>query len=36
MADDIVLEMREISKTIPGVTAVVDVDFNRRKGEIHA
>ena len=36
MADDIVLKMRDISKTFPGVKALQHVDFTLRKGEIHA
>ncbi len=34
--DDVVLSMRGIYKTFPGVKALVDVDFTLRKGEIHA
>ena len=30
------LEMKNISKTFPGVRALVDVDFTLREGEIHA
>src|SRR3954462_14718518 len=30
------LELRRIGKTFPGVTALADVDFTVRAGEIHA
>lgn len=33
---DVVLEMKNISKFFPGVRALSDVDFNLRRGEIHA
>jgi len=36
MPNDVVLEMRGISVTFPGVRALQDVDFTLRKGEIHA
>ena len=36
MANDIILKMRDISKTFPGVKALQHVDFTLRKGEIHA
>jgi len=36
MQSDIVLSMRGISKTFPGVRALHDVDFTLCKGEIHA
>ena len=36
MADNVVLSMRDISKTFPGVKALQHVDFTLRKGEIHA
>jgi simple sugar transport system ATP-binding protein len=36
MQNEIVLEMRGIMKTFPGVTALNRVDFALRKGEIHA
>src|SRR5574344_1735903 len=36
MNKDIVLSMRGISKTFPGVKALQNVDFTLRKGEIHA
>ena len=36
MENDIVLSMRKICKTFPGVRALHDVDFTLRKGEIHA
>ena len=36
MQNDVVLSMRKICKTFPGVRALHDVDFTLRKGEIHA
>ena len=36
MEDGIVLTMRGISKSFPGVKALSNVDFTLRKGEIHA
>ena len=36
MQNDIVLSMKKICKTFPGVRALHDVDFTLRKGEIHA
>lgn len=33
---EILLTMRNISKTFPGVRALIDVDYTLRKGEIHA
>ena len=36
MAKEIVLTMRSISKTFPGVQALDHVDFTLRGGEIHA
>lgn len=36
MQNDIVLSMRGIGKTFPGVRALHNVDFTLRKGEIHA
>ena len=36
MAQDIVLSMRNISKSFPGVRALHNVDFTLNKGEIHA
>ena len=36
MENDIVLSMRQICKTFPGVRALHNVDFTLRKGEIHA
>ena len=36
MAKEIVLTMRNISKTFPGVQALDHVDFSLRSGEIHA
>lgn len=34
--EDVILQMKNISKTFPGVKALSDVDFTLRKGEIHA
>ncbi|MBE5814310.1 MAG: sugar ABC transporter ATP-binding protein [Clostridiales bacterium] len=36
MQNDVVLSMRGIGKTFPGVKALSNVDFTLRKGEIHA
>lgn len=36
MGENIVLTMKNISKTFPGVKALSHVDFNLREGEIHA
>lgn len=36
MENNVVLTMRQISKTFPGVKALQNVDFTLRKGEIHA
>src|SRR5947209_10808982 len=36
MADDLVLEMRGIRKEFPGVVANDDVNFDVRRGEVHA
>ncbi|MCD7946492.1 MAG: sugar ABC transporter ATP-binding protein [Clostridiales bacterium] len=36
MEHDVVLEMRHIDKSFPGVKALQNVDFTLRKGEIHA
>ena len=36
MQNDVVLSMRKICKTFPGVKALYNVDFTLRKGEIHA
>ena len=36
MQNDIVLSMRNISKSFPGVRALQNVDFTLRRGEIHA
>ena len=36
MEKEVVLSMRGIGKTFPGVRALHDVDFTLRKGEIHA
>ena len=31
-----ILEMRNVSKTFPGVKALSGIDFNLKKGEVHA
>jgi len=36
MQNDVVLTMRKICKSFPGVRALHNVDFTLRKGEIHA
>lgn len=36
MAQDTILEMRAITKTFPGVTALAEVSLEVRRGEIHA
>jgi putative multiple sugar transport system ATP-binding protein len=36
VSDDVLLEMRGITKTFPGVKALDDVSFSVRRGEIHA
>ena len=36
MEQNVVLEMRDISKNFTGVRALSHVDFTLRKGEIHA
>ena len=36
MQSDVVLSMRGIGKTFPGVRALHNVDFTLRKGEVHA
>ncbi|MGI6778507.1 MAG: sugar ABC transporter ATP-binding protein [Acetivibrionales bacterium] len=36
MKEDIILRMKNISKSFPGVKALTGVDFDLRKGEIHA
>lgn len=36
MENEVVLEMRQICKSFPGVKALQQVDFTLRKGEIHA
>ncbi|MCK4820052.1 sugar ABC transporter ATP-binding protein, partial [bacterium] len=36
MAEEIILEMRGIIKDFPGVRAVDNVDFELKKGEVHA
>ena len=35
-ANDFILAMNGISKTFPGVNALENVDFNLKRGEIHA
>ena len=35
VSDDIILEMRGIDKSFPGVQALCGVDFNVRRGEVH-
>jgi len=35
MPDDIILSMRKIRKTFPGVLALDDVDFDLRRAEVH-
>lgn len=35
-ANDLILIMNGVSKTFPGVTALEDVDFSLKRGEIHA
>jgi len=34
--DQVILEMRNINKSFPGVHALHDVNLNVRKGEVHA
>jgi len=36
VSDDIILEMRDITKTFPGVKALEDVNLKVRRGDIHA
>ena len=36
MQDNVVLSMKNINKSFPGVRALQNVDFTLRKGEIHA
>ena len=36
MTDDIILEMRDITKTFPGVKALENVNLKVRRGDIHA
>ena len=36
MENSVVLDMKDVSKTFPGVKALQHVDFKLRKGEIHA
>jgi D-xylose transport system ATP-binding protein len=35
MSDDVILEFKNITKNFPGVTALKDVSFQIRRGEIH-
>ena len=35
MSDDVILEFKNVTKTFPGVTALKDVSFQIRRGEIH-
>ena len=35
MSEDIILEFQQVTKTFPGVTALSDVSFQIRRGEIH-
>jgi len=34
--DNFVLQMKKISKVFPGVVALEAVDFNLKRGEVHA
>ena len=36
MSDNIILKMKKITKTFPGVRALSDVDFELKEGEVHA
>ncbi|MCX5655273.1 MAG: ATP-binding cassette domain-containing protein, partial [Planctomycetota bacterium] len=36
MADDVILQLRDITKTFPGVRALDRVNFDLRCGEVHA
>ena len=36
MPSEIILEMKNITKDFPGVRALDDINFELRKGEIHA
>jgi ABC-type sugar transport system ATPase subunit len=36
MADDVILRLRDITKTFPGVRALDRVNFDLRRGEVHA
>ena len=36
MNNEIVLELKKIGKSFPGVAALNEVDFDLRKGEVHA
>src|SRR5512137_2345153 len=35
MSEDIILDFQHVTKTFPGVTALSDVSFQVRRGEIH-
>ncbi len=35
MSDDIILDIKNVTKQFPGVTALSDVSIKIRKGEIH-
>ena len=35
MSDDVILEFKNVTKKFPGVTALKDVSFQIRRGEIH-
>lgn len=36
MNNELVLELKKIGKSFPGVVALKEVDFDLRKGEVHA
>ncbi len=36
MAEDIILSLKNITKSFPGVKALNDVSIDFRKGEVHA
>jgi D-xylose transport system ATP-binding protein len=35
MSDDVILEFKNVTKKFPGITALSDVSFNIKRGEIH-
>ena len=35
MSDDVILEFKNVTKKFPGITALDDVSFSIRRGEIH-